>query len=284
MARTGTTEGVGEILPRLINSTKWKKKYMENLVRVHWKDIVGDFIARHTRLVKLDFKTLFVDADSTGISNELYFQERMMIDRINAYVAAELVTSIRFGTNFGIFKKHLPKKNVLAVDKSSLASPKPTREERERAALASSRIADEDVRDAARSALAKSLAQRRGRLDARYHPCRSCGRLTPPGEIRCGKCEREHAAASRRAIRSLLLEKPYLKYHDLHRILGCSQTVAVSERIVLIQELAARVLRGDESSDEARRLVMMTASVREDELTPDLMGRVLKRLTYDMRK
>ena len=59
MTRTRTAETVGALLPRFLKSLPGKKKYQENLVFFHWRDIVGDVLAAHVTPVRLDFRTLF---------------------------------------------------------------------------------------------------------------------------------------------------------------------------------------------------------------------------------
>ena len=103
-ARSKRTEGLTQVLPRLFSSMgKDKEKtYRYQLLLNRWEDIVGETVAAHVRPVRMDFRKLFLAADAPVWANELRYMERQMIDKINAFVCDELVTSIAFCGESGI--------------------------------------------------------------------------------------------------------------------------------------------------------------------------------------
>ena len=97
-ARSKQTEPLTQVLPRLLSSMgKDKEKtYRYQLLLCHWEDVVGATVAAHVRPVRMDFRKLFLAADAPVWANELRYMERQIIDKINAFVCDELVTSIVF--------------------------------------------------------------------------------------------------------------------------------------------------------------------------------------------
>ena len=130
-------------MPRFINNMKGKKDYQMHLMFYNWEKIVGPQIAMHVKPVRMDFRTLFLNADSPAWSTQLKYMERELIDKINGFVATELVTSIRY-TNFITKEKQIKKDTNDGENEPVIINPEDC--DMEKAASACGSIKDDEVR------------------------------------------------------------------------------------------------------------------------------------------
>ena len=274
------TEQFADVIPRLFSVMKEDKEktYHYHLMACHWEDIVGEAVAAHVRPVRMDFKKLFLSVDAPVWSNELRYMERQIVDKINAFVCAELVSSIGFcapdSNSFKIGKKEEPTNPAQRIE--------PLAEEKETAEKAAAEIEDEELRRAAAAAYAQNLALRRVRMQDKWHPCAVCGKIVPPEEKKCPFCEREEKEKTISDVRHLLMIKPWLRNKEAEKIIGCSSDVVIEARSLLLQKLASLVKKGDETGENAKVLVMLFASVKPEELTEEIMEKYIKRLRFDL--
>ncbi len=276
-ARARRTENIKNVLPRFMISLGQGKSYQTQLFMYHWDEIVGNSIASHVSPVRMDFHTLLLTADAPVWANELRYMERDLIDKINAFVCEELVKEIRFCS---------PKdKAVMRRRESEEPDPEPIEpkpEELERTSSYVSGIENEALRSAATRALAQDFARRRSLLEEGWKICVSCDRLVPEGETYCSFCGQKKKEAKRNEVRQLLIEQPWLHGYEVSKMLGCSSKFVLRERISLLKMFLSRVCQGDETSDDAKRLVMLFAAVKPEKLTESLMKKSLKRLRFDV--
>ena len=276
-ARARRTENIKNVLPRFMISLGQGKSYQTQLFMYHWNEIVGDSIANHVSPVRMDFHTLFLTADAPVWANELRYMERELIDKINAFVCEELVKEIRFC---------YPKEKVATrrrTNEEITSEPiKPEPKELEKTSSYVSEIEDESLRLAASRALAQDLARRRFLKEQGWHACSSCDRLVPAEEMYCHFCEQKKKEETENDVRQLLLQQPWLHGYEIGRMLGCSSEVVLRERISLLRMFLSRVRQGDETSEDAKNLVMLFAAVRPEKLTESIMKKSLQRLRFDV--
>lgn len=278
MARTRTAETVGDFLPRMLQSLAGKKKYQENLVFFRWLNIVGDMLAAHVQPVRLDFRTLFLSADAPVWANELKYMLGTLKDKINGYVGEELVREIRFGSAAG---RKRPSFKERSLTKERWQGPK--KEERQAAEEACGAVADESVREAAARAMAQSLARTRQAAAAGDGACRRCGAPGGGTSRLCPACQRQRRQEKQDALRRILSERPWLRYHEVAKLLDVSPAFVMAERRRLVQEWASRLTFRDIIGAEERKLVMLFAAVSPGELTEEKARQVMGRLRFDLR-
>ncbi len=275
--RSRKTENVADILPHFVMSLEQKKKYKFHLLIHGWEKIVGRSISLHVRPVRLEFRKLFLAADAPVWASELRYMERKMIDKINAFVCEELVTEIVYCAPGS--RAFIPAgEKEQEKDEAPIV---PLSEEYDKTDGFLSGVEDEKLRTAAKKALAQSFALRRTLREEKWHACASCQRLVPPGQQLCPFCEREKKEKERRTIRELLKKEPWLHGYEICRILECTLEEAARERSVLLRSMVSRLRKDDKDSEEVKRLVMLFASVRPENLTPECMDKYLKRLRFD---
>lgn len=276
-ARAKHTEKITEILPRLVSSLGQGKAYQTQLLIYHWEKIVGSSIAGHVRPVRMDFRTLFLAVDAPVWANELRYMERDLIDKINAFVCEELVREIKFCS---------PKEkgNTRRYEKEEPLPEKiiPKKEEYEKTSSFISEIDNDALRLAASRALAQNFARRRSLKEQGWHTCASCDRMVPSEETYCVFCGQQKKEEKENDVRKLLLSQPWLHGYEISRMLGCSSEFVLRERISLLRMFLSRVRQGDETSEDAKRLVMLFTSAKPEDLTEPFIKKSLQRLRFDL--
>lgn len=276
-ARAKHTEKITEILPRFVSSLGQGKAYQTQLLIYHWEKIVGLSIAGHVRPVRMDFRTLFLAADAPVWANELRYMERDLIDKINAFVCEELVREIKFCS---------PKEkgNTRRYEKEEPLPEKiiPKKEEYEKTSSFISEIDNDALRLAASRALAQNFARRRSLKEQGWHTCASCDRMVPSEETYCVFCGQQKKEEKENDVRKLLLSQPWLHGYEISRMLGCSSEFVLRERISLLRMFLSRVRQGDETSEDAKRLVMLFTSAKPEDLTEPFIKKSLQRLRFDL--
>lgn len=276
--RSKKTERCGDLMPQIMQFLHCEKEYQKQCVFHFWEKIVGRDIAAHVRPARMDFRTLYLSADAPAWANQLRYMEGEIIERINAFACADLVREIRFGTPRREKRKAVPEEEPEA----DTAVGMPTAEEKALAEEKSSQIEDGAIREAAARALAQSYAKKRARKTKDWHGCAACGRLVPPRERYCAECERSRRESVAKGLRKLLWREPWLRPQELRQMTGCALEDAVSVRSALLREFSSYVEQGDEESEEARRLVMLFASVRPENLTREIVKNALRKLRFDV--
>lgn len=276
-ARAKHTEKITEILPRFVSSLGQGKAYQTQLLIYHWEKIVGSSIAGHVRPVRMDFRTLFLAADAPVWANELRYMERDLIDKINAFVCEELVREIKFCSP-------QEKGNTRRYEKEEPLPEKiiPKKEEYEKTSSFISEIDNDSLRLAASRALAQNFARRRSLKEQGWHTCAFCDRMVPSEETYCVFCGQQKKEEKENDVRKLLLSQPWLHGYEISRMLGCSSEFVLRERISLLRMFLSRVRQGDETSEDAKRLVMLFTSAKPEDLTEPFIKKSLQRLRFDL--
>lgn len=276
-ARAKQTERITEVLPRFVASLGQGKAYQTQLLIYYWEEIVGSSIASHVRPVRMDFRTLFLVADAPVWANELRYMERELTNKINSFVCEELVKEIRFCSQ-------KDKGNVWRREKEDSPPEKisPGKEEYEKSSSFVSEVENDPLRLAASRAIAQDLARRRSLKEQGWHSCASCDRLVPAKEKYCTFCGQQKREEKEKDVRQLLLRQPWLHGYEVSRILDCSSALVLRERISLLRMLLSRVRQGDETSEDAKLLVMLFTSAKPEDLTEPFMKKSLQRLRFDL--
>jgi predicted nucleic acid-binding Zn ribbon protein len=85
---------IGEALNLLMERSHWKPKVFALRISQEWEEITGKTIARYTRSVNMQGKTLIVYTDVAPLKQELQFGKDQLIARINEYFNERVVEDI----------------------------------------------------------------------------------------------------------------------------------------------------------------------------------------------
>lgn len=85
---------IGEALNLLLEKSQWKAKVHAARLTTEWEQITGKTIARYTKGVNIEGKTLIIYTDVAALKQELQFGKELLIERINEYFGEEVVNAI----------------------------------------------------------------------------------------------------------------------------------------------------------------------------------------------
>ena len=83
-------------LPKALAELNLLEQYKLNTLVHKWRDVVGDVIADHTKIVSIKPPDMVISADNSMWMQELQMQKRRIIEAINKYYRQEVITDIRF--------------------------------------------------------------------------------------------------------------------------------------------------------------------------------------------
>lgn len=86
MSRLGLPENIREVLSRAIGRSKLRAELKKFEFKNHWKTIVGDKVASHSKPAGFRGNTLIVQVDSSAWAQELSFQKGTILARIKRFV------------------------------------------------------------------------------------------------------------------------------------------------------------------------------------------------------
>jgi len=85
---------VGEALSLLLEKSRWKPKVHEHRLRTEWEQIVGKTVAKYTKNLFLNERTLTIHTEVAALKQELLLGREALITRINAHLGETAVSSI----------------------------------------------------------------------------------------------------------------------------------------------------------------------------------------------
>ncbi len=85
---------IGEALNLLMERSNWKPKVIALRMSQEWEAITGKTIAKYTRAVNMNNKTLTIYTDVAPLKQELQLGKEQLIVRINEYFNERVVEEI----------------------------------------------------------------------------------------------------------------------------------------------------------------------------------------------
>lgn len=93
MRRT-QTKTIGEILEEFFKRPYVAAKIAEGRLPEYWREIVGEYVAQHTREVRLDNHILYVSVSSSVVRNELFFRRDELKALLNQRAGINLINAL----------------------------------------------------------------------------------------------------------------------------------------------------------------------------------------------
>lgn len=93
MKRTNT-EPIGDLLRQYLRQQGLESPLNEYRLIQGWAHVMGPIVARYTRDLSIRNQTLYVQLSSPAVKQELMMQRRELVERLNAYVGAQVVCDI----------------------------------------------------------------------------------------------------------------------------------------------------------------------------------------------
>jgi len=87
-------DSIGSVIRQWLRENNLEGKLQENEVPGYWADIVGDAVARHATVERIDRGRMFVRVESAVWRNELAMRRDEIRRKVNERLGAEIVTEI----------------------------------------------------------------------------------------------------------------------------------------------------------------------------------------------
>jgi predicted nucleic acid-binding Zn ribbon protein len=92
-------EEIGNIINSIVKGMGISSKLKTSGIFNHWKEIVGEEIAKRSSPEKLIRGTLYISVSSSTWASELSLMSVQLIEKINAFAGEKVVKTIRFRTD-----------------------------------------------------------------------------------------------------------------------------------------------------------------------------------------
>lgn len=93
--RGSKPRAINEVLEGLLKDLGLLARAKEELAALHWRDVVGDFMARHTTVEGARQGTLRVRADNAAIAQELQLMQVDIVSRLNKALGGNYIKRIK---------------------------------------------------------------------------------------------------------------------------------------------------------------------------------------------
>lgn len=275
-----------------------EKEYARRWVLSHWREIVGETIARHVRPMGIRQEILYLHSYEPVWQNELRMRMEQIIRLVNNYGGCRLVKEMRFTRPW----EHPEALDLLAVREEEAARKKDdgdwgrersrvplTEEEMAAAAEKGRRCRDPELGDMTASLYRKQIQLKKLQKSKGFKPCPVCGILTEKGKGGeaglCPACRMKEEEKLRADIRRVLKEIPWAHMKEMREYVPEATPALIAEqRALLVQQLASEVEVSDRESLKAMQLVMLARGIPPEQLTEDKVARTLYDLRFDLHR
>ena len=87
-------ESIGSILNRLMNTTVWGMMIKLNLIKYKWSDVVGENLARVSKLDKIDGEKVIITVSSPVWASQIRYMENIILKKINWYLGSNVIKKV----------------------------------------------------------------------------------------------------------------------------------------------------------------------------------------------
>lgn len=279
-----SVEKTQNVITAVLKNLGLRKRYNEEYILLHWSDIVGNEIAKHSQPARFERGLIFLCVSNSVWAHHLSMMKKNMIDKINAYVGEFLITDIRYQAGnfqhcqndanneyaYPVFKPasiHLSSEEITAVENYASVA------------------ADGEIKMYLSSFIGKHMKMKKFKLYNDWHQCEACSVLCPPEQRFCTSCYLEQRHVVLEKIRSLLNEAPWLKYHELYKYIPCEPYEYDIAKDELTGRLSRDVQQGETQKDKIllATLTMLMTCMKPDDINDGIMEMTwqkLRRKTY----
>ena len=260
-------------LPKALAELNLLEQYKLNTLVHKWRDVVGDVIADHTKIVSIKPPDMVISADNSMWMQELQMQKRRIIEAINKYYRQEVITDIRFIMKRQSYVKVEINTSLTIPDEQIITK---------RINFANIVLSKEDV-----DAIDKSLEQtdneelraafRKVQITARkreiyleqhgYHRCKRCGMHMESKRDICPTCEYELHRKHIKDIKSVIRKYPYFKYSDCQQFIQCTFPDFAEAMRESIYFYLDKIYKGSINRRHMFMVAMLITHKKPDELT-----------------
>ncbi|MCX7779367.1 MAG: DUF721 domain-containing protein [Negativicutes bacterium] len=267
-----------DILPHALGQLGIRKQYQEKSVAAHWREIAGEEIYAHARVIAVNRGVLLVAVDNSAWCHHLSIIKQEIIHKVNAFLEEKHITDIRFKA--GYLQNCQNEENV--GDKIDAAAKlnaiKLSTAEQQYAQQMAGLVKNQALKRKINSVLKKELKLRKIKANENWQQCACCTVLCPPGEKMCAACSLEQKIRERQKIRQILSEVPWLDYAGMCSFVACSEKNFHFVKQELMAELAQKISQSGEDGIEIYTYIMLRHQKKPEQIGAELVAYTLQSL------
>jgi len=86
---------LSELILKMMDSYQLSDKLIQTRVRNDWETIMGKTIARNTGKISIYQRTLFLEILSAPLKNDLYYHEKIVVEKVNQFAGKSVIDKIK---------------------------------------------------------------------------------------------------------------------------------------------------------------------------------------------
>ena len=289
MKKYNDLENMATIIPKSIHALgrKFEHSYRCRYTIYHWDKVVGEKVAKNSRVAKIEKGTLMLYVPDATWRNEIQMFGEEIIQKTNNFAGEKIAKKIVFVNRPHILFDDNNKKNAainLSVKRKQTAVLNISPKEQAKINDICNFIQDNALREKMTGLIKQQKKLTAKRKRNKWHKCVSCAALCPPDRKLCPDCRRRQQEIKKNKIREYLDVYPWARYAEITKVIDCTPEDITDVRISMIQQLALTMRIDNYEKIAAHKLVMLYKCLPPEELTEPMVNETLYHLRNDMAK
>ena len=206
----------------IMNEAKSNKNIMEEILRLHWKEIVGEALAKRSWLLYSKGGTLYIGVKNSVWLQQMQFFKRELIDNINNYMNNKVVRDIVLKSSDTRRSRTMTVNNnskEAEINRINTVNITLTPAEKEIIEKSASGITDEKLKEKFINVMVENKKREICLMKDGYKKCRICGELFEGEGSECSFCIEESKTDLRKRVAAIILKKPGITYFEIKEII-----------------------------------------------------------------
>lgn len=266
-------ENIEQILLKMLPGKEERDKYIVFLLQHKWQEICGENVARHSKPVHLENKTLYINTDSSVWSNHLLLMKKQFLKNINGALTKKSIGDLKFFNgsveNFFLQKQHSEEEVPAAVLDD---------EEKRSILQQTAAVKNAKLREGLVKLKAKAAVREKSLLESGKKRCLKCGAVISGSGDLCNVCRRYGEEELHNALVRFLLSEPWADYESCKKTLKCDKILYDSVKNTLKQHYFAKVADGSAAVNDELLAVMFKTGKSPEQIDESTYNNVLANL------
>lgn len=276
------TEKVGDVFQTSLGYIfkGHRDDYLIAYVKCHWKDIVGEYLAKNLVFIGIKQKEILIYSKHPAFSNDSKMHEEELVSKVNAYAGKNLAKTLRFVKSYDKDKLEQQKVKNKNTFKRDFIFDNLTKEETEKIKESVAGVKDNELANIFKK-YKKTALQLKKYKETNFIKCKICGEYNE-SEI-CERCALERESKLKSRIVKLLRDAPFLSFAEAeNEIRELTPDMFHKVRNEMVQKMAKTINGRDGVTFDSIALTMLYKGMRPEYITEDMIKNTLKKLRFDL--
>lgn len=267
---------------KIIRTSKGKENFILFYIAIHWQDIGGENIAKHSRPVRLENNILTINTDNTGWAHNLLLMKNQLIDKINNLIHQNVLKeNARYKIKNLLFLNGSIKAVTVSEnieENEELVYESLLEKENEEIDRQTSLIENNDLKKSLMRILKNDKKRKNALYKASENTCQSCGVPIIKSEKFCSFCLRKHKDEQKEKIVEILSAAPWVEYEECINYVKCDKMLFNEVKTDLKRKIYRNVAEGNSNSTENLAAALFFSGLTPDKIGENDIEEIVKRL------